>query len=302
MPRLHELLLLVQQDIVRLRLLWHLRLDHLQQRLQCQLMRERLLFHPQDLAVLDLVEATSVRHVAVVASAGTLEEDEETSVEPEETLEVAGEVLVAHHSVAGEAEGRVMAVEGHQEAQASVAAKVLAAVTALIEKQTMVMARLLVPVVLAHPLDLEAPSRNLLLRLLLRTGRATTPPQQHTLAANVSHQTANQSQNLAHGPTRPTGPRASRSDRPHPAIADLPQPIEGGQKAEPLVDRTKLDKLQEEAEKLRKAIEEKETRKRKGLKEWERLGRETEAAGYRSQLAEEALRNASGEAEGAAAF
>ena len=100
----------------------------------------------------------------------------------------------------------------------------------------------------------------------------------------------------------PTGPRASRADRPHPAIADLPKPIEGGQKAESLVDRTKLDKLQDEAEKLRKAIEEKEARKRKGLREWERLGRETEAAGFRSQLAEEALRNASGEAEAAAAF
>ena len=53
---------------------------------------------------------------------------------------------------------------------------------------------------------------------------------------------------------------------------------------------------------MRKTIEEKEARKRKGLREWERLGRETEAASFRSQLAEEALRSATGEAEGAAAF
>jgi uncharacterized membrane protein (DUF106 family) len=82
----------------------------------------------------------------------------------------------------------------------------------------------------------------------------------------------------------------------------LPKPIEGGQKAEPLVDRTKLDKLQDEAEKLRKVIEEKEAKKRKGLREWEKLQRETEAAAVRSQLAEEALRNLSGEAAEAAAF
>jgi hypothetical protein len=82
----------------------------------------------------------------------------------------------------------------------------------------------------------------------------------------------------------------------------LPKPIEGGQKAEPLVDRTKLNKLEDEAEKLRKIIEEREAKKRKGLRDWERLQRETEVAGYRSQLAEEALRNVSGEAEGAAAF
>lgn len=71
---------------------------------------------------------------------------------------------------------------------------------------------------------------------------------------------------------------------------------------DPIVDRTKLDKLQEEAEKLRRIIDEKEAKKRKGLREWERLSRETEAAAFRSQVAEEALRNASGEAESAAAF
>lgn len=71
---------------------------------------------------------------------------------------------------------------------------------------------------------------------------------------------------------------------------------------EPLIDRTRLDKLQEEAEKLRKAIEEKEAKKRRGLREWDRLSRETETAALRSRLAEESLRAASGEAESAAAF
>jgi len=71
---------------------------------------------------------------------------------------------------------------------------------------------------------------------------------------------------------------------------------------EPIVDRTKLDKLEAEAEKLRRIIDEKESKKRKSLREWERLSRETEAAAFRSQIAEEALRNASGEAASAGAF
>ena len=71
---------------------------------------------------------------------------------------------------------------------------------------------------------------------------------------------------------------------------------------EPIVDRTKLSKLEEEAEKLRKQIDEKEARKRKSLREWERMQRETEVAALRTQLAEESLRALSGESEGAAAF
>lgn len=89
---------------------------------------------------------------------------------------------------------------------------------------------------------------------------------------------------------------------PHPAIADLPKIIEGGQKAEPLVDLSRLSKLQEEAEKLRKQIEEKEARKRKGLREWDRLSREVEVAGLRSELAEQSVRELNGEAESQAAF
>jgi hypothetical protein len=82
----------------------------------------------------------------------------------------------------------------------------------------------------------------------------------------------------------------------------LPQIIEGGKKLDPLVDRSKLMLLEEEAEKLRKQIEEKETRNRKSLREWERLTRDTEAAAFRSELAENALRQLNGEAELQAAF
>lgn len=85
-------------------------------------------------------------------------------------------------------------------------------------------------------------------------------------------------------------------------LADLPKVVEGGQKMEPLVDLSKVEKLQEEAEKLRKIIDEKEAKKRKSLHEWDQLSRETKLAGIRTQLAEESLRQITGEAESAAAF
>lgn len=75
--------------------------------------------------------------------------------------------------------------------------------------------------------------------------------------------------------TTPTGPRGGRRPTeaslerergPHPAIADLAKPIEGGQKLDPIVDRTKLHKLEDEAEKLRRIIDEKEARTRKSLR------------------------------------
>jgi hypothetical protein len=113
----------------------------------------------------------------------------------------------------------------------------------------------------------------------------------------------------------PTGPKATRrnieptaagphhlANRPHPALADLPQIIEGGKRLEPLVDRTKLAALEDEAEKLRRQLHEKEIRNRKSLREWDRLTRETEFAALRSELAENALRQLNGEAEMQAAF
>nr|POF17704.1 hypothetical protein CFP56_13116 [Quercus suber] len=117
-------------------------------------------------------------------------------------------------------------------------------------------------------------------------------------------------------PGPPTGPKAGRrptealvdrrqsTQQPqvHPAIAELPKVIAGGQKGEPLVDLSRLNKLQEEAEKLRKQIEERQARQRKGLREWDRLARDTEVAGLRSELAEQSVRQLNGEAESQAAF
>ena len=103
---------------------------------------------------------------------------------------------------------------------------------------------------------------------------------------------------------RPTEPSSTTpvAPRPHPVIADLPKIIEGGQKADPLIDRSKLNKLEEESEKLRKQIEERETRRRRTLYEWDKMTRETEAAALRSDLAEQALKQLNGEAESQAAF
>ncbi|RMZ04140.1 hypothetical protein D0860_06505 [Hortaea werneckii] len=151
---------------------------------------------------------------------------------------------------------------------------------------------------------------------------ATTYPRSQRFAPN--------GQPIPDGPssTPPTGPRAGRrppdapgsglppsgpsaDSRPprmpvaptiHPAIASLPKLVDGGQKADPLIDETKLGRLQDEAERLRRQIEERELKKRKGLREWDRLSREVEVAGLRSELAEQSVRELNGEAESQAAF
>lgn len=121
-------------------------------------------------------------------------------------------------------------------------------------------------------------------------------------------------------PETPTGPRAARdsnpstnnnntanerrvsAQQPHPALADLPKIVDGGVRAESVVDRSRAEKLEEEAERLRKVIEEKQARKRRGLREWERLGRESEVAGLRSELAEASVSTLAGEVDLGAAF
>ena len=131
---------------------------------------------------------------------------------------------------------------------------------------------------------------------------ATTYPRSQRFAANGQPIPESSTPTGPRAGRRPTEPGVERERGPHPAIADLSKPIAGGSKAEPIIDRTKLDKLEAEAEKLRRIIDEKESKKRKSLREWDRLSRETEAAAFRSQIAEEALRNASGEAASAGAF
>ncbi|CAK3865664.1 Hypothetical predicted protein [Lecanosticta acicola] len=151
-----------------------------------------------------------------------------------------------------------------------------------------------------------------------RSSFSQAPPptlRQNSVTTTVTP-TQPRAQRFANGesavPDAPTGPKAARPptgpatlapvNRPHPAIAELPKIVDGGLKAEPLVDRSRLNELEDQAEKLKKQIEERETRKRKSLREWDRMTRETEVAALRSELAEEALRQLNGEAESQAAF
>lgn len=110
------------------------------------------------------------------------------------------------------------------------------------------------------------------------------------------------------GAPLPTGPKSdvvntAFGGKPINAyLADLPRIVEGGLKAPELYDRGRLDKLEDEAEKLRRVIEDKQARKRRGLREWAKLSRDSEAAGFRAQLADENVRALAGEGEGSAAF
>lgn len=104
--------------------------------------------------------------------------------------------------------------------------------------------------------------------------------------------------------TRGRGFGPSLSDRKpaiNPYLASLPIIIDGGQRAPDLYDRSRLDKLEEDAERLRRLVDEKQVRKRRGLREWERLEREARVAGLRSELAEDAVVKISGEVGGGAA-
>lgn len=100
-----------------------------------------------------------------------------------------------------------------------------------------------------------------------------------------------------------TGGYVDRNRKPsNPYLADLPRVVEGGQKAADLYDHSRLDRLESEAENLRRVIEDKQQKKRKAMREWERLSRETEGAIFRAQLAEDSVRALAGEGDGGAAF
>lgn len=99
--------------------------------------------------------------------------------------------------------------------------------------------------------------------------------------------------------TSTTYPRTKRFDA---ALADLPSIRDGGERLPPLHDTAKADRLEEEAARLRKLIDDKEQAKRAGLREWARSEREVATAGLRSELAEEGLRRLNGEGSGTAAF
>jgi hypothetical protein len=70
-----------------------------------------------------------------------------------------------------------------------------------------------------------------------------------------------------------------------------------------LVDTSKILKLEEEARKLREQIEAKEAAKRASMREWDSLGRDSDNAALRSELAEQHLMSMNVDSEvGGAAF
>lgn len=64
----------------------------------------------------------------------------------------------------------------------------------------------------------------------------------------------------------------------------------------------KLAKLEEETERLRRSIADRESKLKPQLREWSKLERESEKAALKSQLADESLRGLSGEEGGGVAF
>ncbi|EUC33697.1 hypothetical protein COCCADRAFT_4819 [Bipolaris zeicola 26-R-13] len=99
--------------------------------------------------------------------------------------------------------------------------------------------------------------------------------------------------------TATTYPRTMRF-RDH--LADLPKEIPGGQKAPEMYDKSKILKLEAEAQKLRELIDKKEDAKRQKLREWDGLEREAETAQLKVDLAESSLRGLNGEADVRDAF
>ncbi|KAI4689495.1 uncharacterized protein J4E88_002847 [Alternaria novae-zelandiae] len=85
-------------------------------------------------------------------------------------------------------------------------------------------------------------------------------------------------------------------------LSDLPKEIPGGQRAPELYDKSKILKLEAEAQKLREMIDKKEDAKRQKLREWDSLEREADTAQLRVDLAEGSLRSINGEADVSDAF
>ncbi|KAI9661359.1 MAG: hypothetical protein M1831_003092 [Alyxoria varia] len=101
--------------------------------------------------------------------------------------------------------------------------------------------------------------------------------------------------------TSMTYPRTQRFNQATPAsraLADLPTPKDGGEKLPPLWESSKAEKLEEDAAKLRKMIDDREMKKRETIREWDKLERETSTASLRSDLAEQQLRALNGDHEG----
>ena len=95
--------------------------------------------------------------------------------------------------------------------------------------------------------------------------------------------------------------------RVHPAIANLPQIIPGGKKDPsasglPKEIEMRLKKTEEETERLREELRLKEEKLRSGLRTWEKLERDSNSMGLKSELSERHVRILAGEGVGGAAF
>ncbi|KAL9131732.1 MAG: hypothetical protein Q9217_000407 [Psora testacea] len=102
--------------------------------------------------------------------------------------------------------------------------------------------------------------------------------------------------------TSTTYPRTQRFATNH--LASLPTIVPGGKplpSADPAAAK-KISQLEEDAEKLRKQIEEKQKEKRAELMEWSTRERESRREGLRSELAEAQLEGLSGEVIRGTAF
>lgn len=86
-----------------------------------------------------------------------------------------------------------------------------------------------------------------------------------------------------------------RTQRFNTALQDVAKIKEGGEKLPSLHDTSKADRLEEEAARLRKLIDDKESKKRQGLREWDRLEREMANSALRTEIAEEQLKSMNGE-------
>ncbi|PNS14542.1 hypothetical protein CAC42_3828 [Sphaceloma murrayae] len=135
-----------------------------------------------------------------------------------------------------------------------------------------------------------------------RSGPPPSGPFRSTPTANAP--TYPRSQRFApNGAPIPTSPgMAGGRKMANPYLASLPPLLDEGKKLPPLYDRSRLDKLEEETERMRKLLDEKQAKKRKGLREWERLEREVQLAELRGTLAEDSLIAMSGGDGGGAAF
>lgn len=81
-------------------------------------------------------------------------------------------------------------------------------------------------------------------------------------------------------------------------LSDLPSVVAGGKALPSGVDKNvteRLAKLQQEQQRLEQELAEKMEKKRTGLRQWDRMERDNERNGLKSELAEQQVRALSGE-------